>query len=138
MSLWHLTSLKSTRLLLWRTGAYTFRVMEYDEPADVLTNYDYVLFDRKYEGALRSTGTQLQLTPVTVTDEVRKLVWHYLEATIKHDVSADDLARLSPAGPAIYSFDKQYVFVSASLKATLQLVQGQALAFSPGLSYFGA
>ena len=65
-------------------------------------------------------------------------MWHYLEATIKLDVSVDDIPRLSPAGPAIYSFDKQYVFVSASLKATLQLVQGQALAFSPGLSHFVA
>ncbi|HEX8658358.1 MAG TPA: hypothetical protein VF690_12520 [Hymenobacter sp.] len=53
MALWHLTSKSVTSLLLWRTGPATFRVMQYDEPTEVLTNADYFFFDKKYETVLR-------------------------------------------------------------------------------------
>lgn len=125
--------------MLWRTGPYAFRVMEYDKPADLLTNADYILFDRKYEGALRTCGAQLELTPVIVTDGVRNTVWHhYMEATIKQIIPGDDIVRATPPGAAIYRFGENNVFVSDQLKATLQHVQGQALRFSLGLSSFAA
>ncbi|KUG09109.1 hypothetical protein ASU33_20025 [Solirubrum puertoriconensis] len=141
MALWCVHS-KGINLRLWRTGSYKFRVVEASnrEPGDLLTNYDYILFPRKYEGALRTTGAQLQLTPVTVTDEVRKLVWHhYLEATIKHDITSEEISRGSQVGPAIFRYGDQdpSVFVSDALRATLQQVQGQSLLFSAGLSLFG-
>lgn len=137
MALWCVDSRRLTNLRLWRTGAYTFRVIEYDEPADLLTNYDYFLFDRKYEGALRSAGSQLQLNPVTVTDELRKQVWHnYLEATIQHNASADEITHATPSGLAITRFGESSVFVSNELKKTLQQVEGQKLTFSLGLSSF--
>ncbi|QIL77575.1 hypothetical protein [Hymenobacter sp. HDW8] len=126
-------------LRLWRTGAHKFRVIEYGEPADMLTNYDYILIDRKYEEVLRSTGPQLQLTSVTITDEVRKLVWHnYLEATIQHSVSRNEIIHASPLGLVIYRYGEQdpSVFVSDALKASLQQVEGHALEFSLGLSLF--
>lgn len=139
MALWCVDSRKLTKLRLWRTGAYTFRVIEYDEPADVLTNYDYILFDRKYEGALRSAGIQLQLTPVTVTDELRKRVWdNYLEATIKHNASADEVTHTTPPGLTIARFGEASVFVSDELKNMLQQVDGQDLDFSLGLSHFAS
>lgn len=137
MALWCVDSRKLTKLRIWRTGTYTFRVIEYDEPADVLTNYDYILFDRKYEGALRSAGLQLQLNPVTVTDELRKRIWHnYLEATIQHTASADDITHATPPGLAIARFGEASVFVSDDLKKALQQIEGQGLDFSLGLSYF--
>lgn len=139
MALWCVGSRKPTKLRLWRTGTYTFRVIEYDEPADVLTNYDYILFDRKYEGALRSAGIQLQLTPVTVTDELRKRVWHnYLEANIQHDASANEITHATPPGLAIARFGEASVFVSDKLKSALQQVEGQKLTFSLGLSFFAS
>lgn len=138
MALWCVNSRKLTKLQLWRTGTYTFRVIEYGEPADVLTNYDYLLFDRKYEGALRSAGSQLQLTPVTVTDELRKQVWHnYLEATIKHNASTDEIIH-PPPGLVIARFGEQSIFVSVELKRALQQVEGQKLNFSVGLSFFAS
>ena len=126
-----------TSLMLWRTDDHAFRVIEFGRPTDVLTNYDYILFDRKYEETLRSVGAQLQLTPVVVSDELRKLKWtNYLEATIEHNISTDDVTRLCPANSAIYCFSKENVFVSESLKTALQQVDGQALEFSLGLSMF--
>jgi hypothetical protein len=139
MALWYVHSRQVTRLMLWRSAPHAFRVMEYDKPADLLTNSDYILFDRKYEGALRTCGGQLELTPVTVTDEVRKTVWHhYMEATIKHSASDDGIIRATPPSVAIYRYGENNVFVSDKLKAALQQVQGQALVFSLGLSSFAA
>jgi hypothetical protein len=137
MALWCVESRKRTKLLLWRTGTYTFRVIEHGEPADLLFNYDYLLFDRKYEGALRSAGSQLQLTPVIVTDELRKQVWHnYLEATIKHNASGNEIIHHTSPGLAIARFGPESVFVSNELKSALQQVEGQRLTFSLGLSFF--
>ncbi|MDO7846810.1 hypothetical protein Q5H92_10615 [Hymenobacter sp. M29] len=48
--------------------------MQYDQPVDVLTNVDYILFDNKYERVLRQLGDQVQLRAATVADGVRKLV----------------------------------------------------------------
>jgi hypothetical protein len=112
-------------------------VIEYGEPADMLANYDYILFDRKYEGALRSAGSQLQLTPVTVTDELRKRVWHnYSEATIQHTASVEDITHATPPSLAIARFGEASVFVSNKLKNALQHVEGHNLEFSLGLSNF--
>lgn len=139
MALWNVYSHSLTSLMLWRTTPHTFRVLDYGEPADLLTNYDYILFDCKYEEALRTCGVELELTPVTVTDEVRKTVWHhYLEATIKHWASDDDINHATPPNAAIYRYGEEYVFVSDTLKAALQHVQGQALVFSLGSSNFAA
>ncbi|RTQ46731.1 hypothetical protein EJV47_20365 [Hymenobacter gummosus] len=137
MPLWHLTARNISPLRLWRTGAYSFRVIEPGPPVDVLTNYDYVLFDRRYEGALRSTGAELQLTPVTVTDEVRQTVWrHYLEASIRPAASPEEIARAAPPGPVICRFGEDSVFVSEALKTLLQQIAGQKLSFTPGFSRF--
>lgn len=126
-------------MMLWRTGTYKFRVVEYrGKPGDMLTNYDYILFERRYEGALRSTGAQLQFMPITIVDEVRKKVWrNYLEVRIINKVSAAEVWSLSPAGPAIYQGGGSTVFVSDALKRILQQVEGQSFWFSPGLTLFG-
>lgn len=138
MALWHVSARNSSRLRLWRTGRYAFRVVEAGEPGDLLTNYDYVLVHRKYEGALRSTGAQLQLTPVIVTDQVRQLTWHhYLEASIQHEATHDEIWHTAPAGPVIRRYGPENeVFVSGPLKNLLQLVDGQKLWFSYGLTWF--
>jgi len=139
MALWHVGSRHITQLLLWRTGPDRFRVMQAGTPADFLTNYDYILFDRKYEGVLRSAGTQLQLTPVTVTDKLKGQVWdNYLEAQIRHIASGDEITGATPSGPAIYYMGENNVFVSDTLKQALQQVTGQKLEFSLGLSLFAA
>jgi hypothetical protein len=79
----------------------------------------------------------LELTPVKVVDEVRKTVWrNYLEATIKREATRDEIIRSSPASPVIRRFGEESVFVSDELKHTLQLVEGQKLSFSLGLSLF--
>lgn len=123
---------------LWRTGPYKFRVVEYNgEPAELLTNYDYILFDKRYEGALRTTGAQLQLTPVTVRDEYRKREWRtYQEATILPTASAEQIWESSPSEPAIYLMGHSNVFVSTPLKEILQQVAGNSFRFSWGLSWF--
>ena len=138
MALWHVSARNAARLRLWRTGPYAFRVVEPGEPGDLLTNYDYVLDHRKYEGALRSTGAQLQLTPVVVTDQLRQLTWHhYLEAHIQHQATGDEIWHASPPGPVIRRLGPENeVFVSEALKSLLQLVDGQKLWFSYGLSFF--
>lgn len=90
MTLWSLTSQALTRLLLWRTGDSTFRVVQYDEPAEVLTNYDYLLFDKKYEMVLRQLGGQIDFRPVTVTDGMRHLIWgNYLEVRMHRSIETD-------------------------------------------------
>jgi hypothetical protein len=139
MALWNLTSGKGADMRLWRTGPYKFRVVEYrGEPGDMLTNYDYILFDKRYEGALRTTGAQLQLTPVTVRDEYRKREWrNYQEATILHMASAEQIWDSSPVEPAIYLAGHSNVFVSTALKEILQQVVGNSFRFSWGLSLFG-
>jgi hypothetical protein len=139
MALWHLTSGKGADMRLWRTGPYKFRVVEYrGEPADLLTNYDYILFHKRYEGALRTTGAQLQLTPITVRDEYRQREWRtYQEATILHTASAEQIWESSPVGPAIYLAGHSEVFVSTALKEILQQVAGHSFRFSWGLSLFG-
>jgi hypothetical protein len=107
------------------------------EPADLLTNYDYILIERRYEGALRSAGVQLQRTPVTIRDKYRNRVWrNYLEVTITHTASAAEIWDSFLAGPAIYRAQESNVFVSSSLKEILQQVQGQSFRFSWGLSLF--
>ncbi|GAB3835459.1 hypothetical protein [Hymenobacter jeollabukensis] len=138
MALWHVSARNNSGLRLWRTGRYAFRVVEAGAPADLLTNYDYVLVHRKYEGALRSTGAQLQLTPVVVTDEVRGLVWrHYLEAAIRHEATGEEIWQSTAPGPLIRRMGPENdVFVSEALKTLLQLVDGQRLWFSYGLSWF--
>lgn len=138
MGLWHLSTRKGAHMLLWRTGPYRFRVVEYrGEPAEMLTNVDYILFDKRYEGALRTTGAQLQLTPVTVRDEYRNREWRtYQEATILHTASVEQIWTSSPVGPAIYRAGHD-VFVSTALKDILQQVAGNSFHFSWGLSCFG-
>jgi len=140
MALWNMHAGNGTNMMLWRTGPHAFRVVEYKgEPGAMLTNYDYILFDRKYEGALRTAGAQLRLTPVTITDDVRKRVWrNYLEATILNTASAADIQNASPAGAAIYRAGESNVFVSGALKETLQQVVGQSFRFNRGLSWFAS
>jgi hypothetical protein len=125
-------------MLLWRTGSYQFRVLEYKgEPAELLTNYDYILIERRYEGALRSAGAHLQLMPVIIRDEYRKRVWrNYLEVTMLRTTSAAEIWHASPAGPAIYRAGESNVFVSTTLKEILEQVQGHSFRFSWGLSLF--
>lgn len=138
MPLWHVSHRQRYGLRLWRTGAYSFRVIEPGEPADLLTNYDYVLFHRRYEGALRTASTQIQLTPVVVSDYVRGLEWrHYLEATIRDEATAAEIWQPTAGESIIRRLGPENeVFVSGALKADLQLVAGQKLLFSPGLSLF--
>lgn len=139
MALWNLTSMGGADMRLWRTGPYKFRVIEYrGEPGELLTNYDYILFHKRYEGALRTTGAQLQLTPVTVRDEYRKREWRtYQEATILQTASTEQIWDSSPVEPAIYLVGHTNVFVSTPLKEILQQVAGNSFRFSWGLTLFG-
>lgn len=137
MALWNLTSQAFTCLLLWRTGNSSFRVVQYDEPAEVLTNYDYLLVDKKYETVLRQLEGQLDFHPVTVTDGVRHLVWeNYLEVRIHRSIETDTVQDYIGCGLDIYRFGEQYVFVSEALKAAFEEVSPQGLHFSLGLSEF--
>jgi hypothetical protein len=137
MALWHLTSRKLTRLMLWRTGDAAFRIMQPDELADMLTNADYILFDRKYEAVLRQLYAQLDFGPVTVTDSVRHLIWdHYLEVRILREVEADTIWTSGTLGLEIYRFGEQSIFVSEALKAEFEKVHQHGLHFSLGLSEF--
>jgi hypothetical protein len=137
MALWHLTSEFVTRLLLWRTGPAAFRVMQYDDPAEVLTNADYFLFDAKYEAVLRQLHGQITVDPVTVTDGVRHLVWdHYLEVRIHRSVEADAIWNHGGLELEMYRFGEQSIFVSEALKAVLEQVPQHGLYFSAGLSEF--
>ena len=137
MALWHLTSQFVTRLLLWRTGPSTFRVMQYDEPAEVLTNSDYFLFDKMYEAVLRQLDGQVDFGPVTVTDGVRHLVWdQYLEVRIHRSVEADAIWDQGGRGLDMYRFGERYIFVSEALKEEFEKVHQHGLYFSSGLSEF--
>jgi hypothetical protein len=137
MALWCVARRDWTKLMLWRTGVDTFRVMQPGEPADLLTNVDYILFDRKYEQVLSSANAYVRLTPVLVVDKVSGERWqHYIEAVITGSVSAEEVVATSPAYPAIYLFGKDNVFVSEPLKNLLEQVAGQQLSFSKGLSMF--
>lgn len=87
---------------------------------------------------MRTTGAQLQLTPVTVRDEYRKREWRtYQEATILHTASVEQIWESSPVGPAIYLAGHSEVFVSTALKEILEQVAGHCFRFSWGLSLFG-
>lgn len=137
MALWCVTLRDWTKLLLWRTGADTFRVMQPGKPADLLTNVDYILFNRKYEQVLSSASAYVRLTPVLVVDKVSGERWEqYVEAVITRRVSAEEVEAASPAYPAMYLFGKDNVFVSEPLKNLLKQVAGQQLEFSRGLSTF--
>jgi hypothetical protein len=137
MSLWNLASQASTSLLLWRTADSTFRVVQYDEPADVLTNYDYLLVDKKYETVLQQLEGQIDFRPVTVTDGVRHLVWeNYFEVRIHRSIETNTIHDYRGRGLDIYRFGEQSVFVSEALKAAFEKVSRQGLHFSLGLSEF--
>jgi hypothetical protein len=137
MALWNLTSQASTCLLLWRTGNSSFRVVQYDEPAEVLTNYDYILVDKKYETVLRQLEGQLDFHPVTVTDGVRHLVWdNYFEIHLHRSIQTDTIHAYSGRGLDMYRFGEQAVFVSEALKTAFEKVSPQGLHFSLGLSEF--
>jgi hypothetical protein len=137
MALWHLTSQAVTCLLLWRTDDFSFRVVHYDEPAEVLTNYDYLLIDKKYETVLRQLEGQIDFSPVTVTDGVRNLVWNnYFEVHIYRSIETDTVQDYSGCGLDMYRFGEQSVFVSDALKAAFKKVSHQGLHFSLGLSEF--
>lgn len=137
MALWQLTSEFMTSLLLWRTGPAAFRLMQPDEPADVLTNADYFLFDQKHEAVLRRLDGQLEFGPVTVTDGVRRPVRnHYLEVRIHRAVEADAIWTSGGLSLDIYRFGEQYMFVSEALKAEFEKVHPNELYFSAGLSEF--
>ncbi|TGE22709.1 hypothetical protein [Hymenobacter metallicola] len=111
--------------------------MQYDEPAEVLTNYDYILFDKKYETVLRQLEGQIDINPVTVTDGVRHLVWdNYLEIRIHRSVESDTLQAYIGNGLDMYRFGEKSVFVSEALKAAFEKVNQQGLHFSLGLSEF--
>lgn len=139
MALWYLTSQVNTGLLLWRTGPSDFRVMQYDEPAEVLTNYDYFLIDKKYEDVLRKLTGQVDLRPVTVTDGVRHLVWdHYLELTVHRSVDTGAILAHTAPGLDLYRFGNDSLFVSEALKEEFRKVGPDALYFSAGLSEFAA
>ncbi|SFQ82028.1 hypothetical protein [Hymenobacter arizonensis] len=137
MALWHLTSEYVTSLLLWRTGPAAFRVMQYDEPTEVLTNADYFLFDQKYEAVLRQLEGQLDFGPVTVTDGMRHFAWdHYLEVRIHRAIEANAIWNPGSLGLDIYRFGEQYLFVSEALKTEFEKVHPNGLHFSAGLSEF--
>ena len=137
MALWHLFPKTLTSLRLWRTGNNSFRIVEYGEPTDVLTNYDYLLFDKKYGETLLKPGKQISISPATVQDKVRNIIWeNYLEVTIREAIPGDSLAVVPANGLRIYSFDRQYIFVSEELKNEFEKVAGQKLGFTLGLSFF--
>ena len=137
MALWHLTSESVTHLLLWRTGPAAFRVMQYDDPTEVLTNSDYFLFDAKYEAVLRQLDGQLDFGPVTVTDSVRHFTWnHYLEVRIHRAAEAGGMEDQNSSEMNIYRFGERSIFVSEALKAAFEQVAQHGLYFSVGLSEF--
>jgi len=113
--------------------------MQYDELAVVLTNYDYFLFDKKYEYVLRKLTGQVDLRPVTITDGVRHQVWdHYLELTVHRSVDTDAILAHNSPGLDLYRFGNDCVFVSEALKEEFRKVEPDALHFSSGLSEFAA
>ena len=113
--------------------------MQYDELAEVLTNADCVLFDKKYEAVLRNLPGQVDLRPVTVTDGVRHLVWdNYLEITIHHLVDTDAILAHTGPGLDMYRLGNDCVFVSETLKEEFRKVSPDTLHFSAGLSEFAA
>ena len=139
MALWSLTSQERTRLMLWRTGNSTFRVVQYDEPADMLSNSDYILFDQKYESVLQQLKGQIDFLAVTVTDGVRHLVWdNYLEVRIRRSLEIDAIPAYSGHGLDMYRFGEESVYVSEALKEAFEKVSPQKLRFSLGLSEFAA
>ncbi|MDB5268319.1 MAG: hypothetical protein JWP58_1359 [Hymenobacter sp.] len=139
MALWSLTSQALTRLLLWRTGDSTFRIVQYDEPAEVLTNYDYLLFDKKYEPVLQQLQGQIDFSPVIVTDGVRHLVWeNYFEVRIHRLIDTHTVHDYIGLGLDMYRFGEQSMFVSEALKKAFEKVSPQGLHFSLGLSEFAA
>ncbi|MBD2723773.1 hypothetical protein [Hymenobacter armeniacus] len=111
--------------------------MQYDDPAEVLTNSDYFLFDKKYEAVLRQLHGQVDVSPATVVDGVRHLVWdHYLEARILRSVDADAIWGHEGLGLDLYRFGEQSIFVSEALKQEFEKIHAHGLYFSSGLSEF--
>ncbi|UOQ74776.1 hypothetical protein [Hymenobacter cellulosilyticus] len=112
--------------------------MKYDEPVDVLTNYDYVLFDTKYLPVLGTLAGQVDSNPVTVVDTVRKQTWdNYVEVSIHVPVDMQTIYEAPAEGLGIYLFNHRHVFVSEALKQEFEKIDNQRLAFSLGLSMFG-
>lgn len=137
MALWNLAAKELSRLRLWRTGEDKFRVVEFDEPAEVLTNFDYFLFDEKYKEVLQQVNGQLEISKVTILDNVRNTTWdNFLDVKIKNSFIFETIDNVPADGLKIYSFDNRNIFVSEALKEEFENVSNQKLRFSFSFSEF--
>ncbi len=138
MQIWHLSLVDLTFLMLWRTGEREFRVVRAGEPAVLLTNADYILFDRKFSSVLDILEEQVIYAPVTIYDNVKKITFdNYIEVKIKNEITPDSICKMDSRGLKILVFSNQYVFVSDELKKEFEKAAKGVFEFSQGFSHFG-
>ena len=138
MQIWHLSLVDLTFLMLWRTGEREFRVVRAGEPAVLLTNADYILFDRKFSSVLGMLKEQVIYSPVTVSDNVKRITFdNYIEVKIKNEITPDSIRSMDDQGLKIWAFSNKHVFVSDELKREFEKVAKGAFKFSEGFSHFG-
>lgn len=137
MDFWNLHTPHWTNFLLWRTSDTKFRVVQQGQPLALLTNPDYVLIDNKYQTILDNLPGQVSYRPVTIVDEVLQLTFdNYIELKILNPIYVGKIDDLSTRGLKMWSFVKEYVFVSTDLKEEFQKVTKDEFEFTIGFSNF--
>ena len=135
-SIWNLSPIETTQLLLWRIDAKSFRVVQFDKPVSLLTNHDYVLMDKKFNKVLEKLTTQIQNREVIIHDKVRNATLdNYIELEIANEISPASIDKMDDKGLKIWRYG-DYVFVSDELKTELENIGSQDFEFTQGFSQF--
>lgn len=137
MSIWHLTSLATTKLTLWRINETQFRVTRFDAATPVLSNPGYVLLDKKFEPVLNQLKGQLTWTAVSIHDLLRSITWeNFFDLKIQNHIDRKTLNKVDADGFKIWVYAERFVFVSQAVKTELEKLDTGTLKFVDALVYF--
>lgn len=137
MDIWNIHTRNSTTLLLLRTDENKFRVVQQGDHVTLLTNFDYLLIDKKYKNILDRLSNQLTQKPVTIIDPVRQLKWdNFIEIKILNEIQHGRTDQIDGLGFRIWKYSNEYIFVSIDLKEEFEKVSANDFDFSIGFSYF--
>lgn len=133
---WPVLTRSLSQLRLWRTSERSFRVFEFGDAEEILTNSDYILIDKKYLSIIQKLNDQVEAFPVSVIDTYRNWHWdNYFELKIKNEIRPEIIKALNSNDLKIWVYDET-IFVSDSLKKELERISFNSLSFREGFSYF--
>lgn len=135
--IYEVSAKKHTYLNLWKTGKYSFRIIQMGELLPLLIGYNYVLIRKNhYHIFAPLSKDEVEVFPTTISRKVTEESWDdYYELQIKHTITPDTINSPDLEGEHLWVYG-HCLFVSDFIKNQLAEALPHQLTFSLGFSMF--